>query len=192
MRLASFGVLVVGILLGVLLRHFVFDGSPIEKHSAPLTMQPPSAGAPVDLAAQRLDTLERELRRLQFASDAGGPSMAAVRATEAPALRDAAAQRLADFERESIDSIWASRMRAEIDKALLELETSGTVHFRSSVECRSSKCVARLTWPDFKTARNEYMLADTPSLECARSLHFDEPRDVEVPFEAKLMFECRR
>lgn len=201
MRIASLGVLVVGILIGGVLRHFVFDAAPNEQRatsneqlSAPAISEQQRSSGRFDATAQRLDALERELKRLQLAADAG-VTVQPVRppaAAEGLALKDAAEQRLAQFERESVDTTWAPRMRGEIDKALAEIEASGSVHFRSSVECRSSRCLARLTWPDFKTARDEYMLADTPSLECARSLHLDEPRDVEAPFEAKLMFECKR
>ena len=155
----------------------------------------------VGVVGARLDRLEAEILR-DRTQDAGSPPSVAPRLdsqlvenTGASSLKVWVQRRdeqLVAFEREAVDPVWAPAMSAEIDEALSSLAKSEGVHFRSSVECRNSTCVARLSWPDFKTARAEYMLADTPSMKCARSLLLDEPTDAEAPFEAKLIYTCMK
>ncbi len=101
-------------------------------------------------------------------------------------------QELGAFESQATDPSWAPHMTAQIQSGLARIIEGGHLHATSSVECRSSMCRARVTWPDYKTAQREYLYADSSEPGCARQLMLYEPADPGAAYTASLVVKCNR
>ena len=91
------------------------------------------------------------------------------------------------FQSQSVDHSWAkereSALTEYIDRDLSELE--GFSH--SEVECRSSKCLATVTWEDYGSATATVgKAADLTKGECATSVFMPPPDDTSGSYTHKI------
>lgn len=91
-----------------------------------------------------------------------------------------------DFAEEARDSSWASTAERDVSDGLAQIVVpfGGSV---SEVECRSSRCQARLSWPDGANVEELSMFAlhrSHKAMNCARHMRVNDTEDTT------LMFEC--
>jgi hypothetical protein len=167
------------------------------------TTTPSSTQRASDLGsdAQRLDARLRELEaRVQTASvPSSAPHVAEPEEPEhegAPEDRKAAFwakvdQSLKDFSAEPVDTSWSQKATAFINADLTSLAAKN--HFKvSSVECKTTSCLARVEWDSQASANQEYgqLMHHSYKTNCMRSVLLDERLQPSGKQGAMLLFEC--
>lgn len=97
------------------------------------------------------------------------------------------------FAREATDPGWAPMQRSKISDKIHERIAAKRVSLLASdVTCKTSICIAKLSWPNFQTAQRELMEADIPDEHCTRRMLLPSEPVPEGEFSAELIFECER
>lgn len=98
-------------------------------------------------------------------------------------------EQLRAHEAEPRDDGWA-RVAESSFRSDMGLVDGGAV--LRSVSCRTTTCVARLSFADYETAQNGFaaFLHARFSLNCARSIVLPEPDDKSSPYDASLFLDC--
>ena len=204
-------VLAVGVLVGGLGRALLsgeqislpaFDERLLDQPSTPAVTRPTVADD--DARLRRLENSFAELKRQLDSRDAG----AAVTTTapkESPALEPlpsaeeaerrasvAHAARLESFSSEPLDAAWAASTSSAISSELGATIRANQLQAQVSVECRTTQCVASVKWPDFETAKREFMRVDTMAVPCERHMFLAVPEREEDVYTASLVLNCVR
>lgn len=123
---------------------------------------------------------------------------AAPREDEAPVLPDreeviaqlrAQESALLDaHSREPTDPVWRAESETRIAEELGRLESSALFEVRS-VECRSSSCIAEVSWQDPEQVRiGQVDIVQNTFQDCERFAFIDPDRADQAPFEQKVFF----
>lgn len=103
------------------------------------------------------------------------------------------ARRIAEYEREPIDPVWA---RQTSDLLTTDLRTVADENDFTLVttSCKTNLCMAELEWPNFSAAEETYTeLAHWQyKANCGREILLPKPLDPSRPYMAKLIFDCTR
>ena len=100
---------------------------------------------------------------------------------------------VARHEREPRDSLWAIQTEQVLKNLLTELAKRGSFQI-TSVDCRTSSCVAylrsasfqdaRMAWPSVVNARND--------LKCDTEVTLNEPQPGESTFDFSVVYDCSK
>jgi hypothetical protein len=146
----------------------------------------------------RIALLEKRVQALAVsAADAGGPAAPAPKPEEDREMRtqrflEEHARFLAQHDAERRDGAWASNEERSVQATLGDLsETMKRAFSLESVDCRTSTCVAALTWPSETAARAGLhdLLVGSAAAGCAREIAYPSATG-EGPYRASLVLDC--
>lgn len=168
---------------------------PSALHAPPFPMfTPPAEPRSADLAAieRRLQGLEaQEPRRSGEAATSepeGAPPDLEEARREARRLHDELLQRHRD---EPVDRGWSGQAETLLRSDLGALAEGRSYHL-TSLECKTSSCVATLEWPSYATAPQEAVgvIAAPHHVNCATSVWTPPPDDPATSYRAEVFFDC--
>jgi hypothetical protein len=162
------------------------------------------APAPGDLAAsqdstlRRIAELEMKLAQLQAPATATAPLASA--AVEKPPIdyeearhnqlqQHAAALRA--HEEEPVDPRWSRQARSDFAQDLAAGEKD--LQFKvKDVDCRTTTCVATLTFDSYSAARRHWLgiMALPTKNNCTREVTLGDPSDPAAAFDTSFVFDC--
>lgn len=150
--------------------------------------------------ARRLAALEEQMQGLSERADEAGesPTEADLAAREEEQRRAAVEElqaKIALHRREPVDAAWADAARDSLKDEITALSAGGDHGALGGVECRSTSCLATVSFPSYEAAREgfgRYVMA-MYDVRCARTAALDEPEDPSAPYEVKLLLNgCAR
>jgi hypothetical protein len=149
---------------------------------------------------QEIATLRDEKGASDEAVEAAEPSTPAeVRAERQAQMTQASAEfqvKVAHHRVEPMDPSWAEPAARAFETEIRTLTGDGTrPEELAKVDCRSSSCVATISFPSYQAARNGFARYATGAYEipCARSAVLDEPQDLTAPYDVDILFsQCQR
>jgi hypothetical protein len=173
------------------------------QRAAVLVAAPPSveAPAPAAAAAPAPDlTLSNRVAALERARTVTVPAAPAATAAEgrqetpdeahARTLQMKAA-RDTEFEHEALDGAWARGTQKAFREDLQRLGASIGGEL-TDVECRTTRCRAKVTWPSYAAASKKWdaLLHASYQVNCGRQVFIPTPDDVNASYEATAFFDC--
>ena len=158
---------------------------------------------PVVVELQETPHLEARLRELErraqaAASAAASPQERPVEAEQESTLEERKAefelkirQSLDAFRAEPVDSAWSRKTSALINSDLASLSADRQFNV-VSMECRTTNCLARLTWKTTDEATRDYreLMHHRYAANCTRSILLDDEPDSFGEQKGMLFFEC--
>lgn len=94
-----------------------------------------------------------------------------------------------DFERESVDADWAARWESTLDTQVQQFLGELPGFDSASVECRSTKCLATVTWDDYASARTRLTEAMRVTHGmCSTAVFVPPPDDTSRSYSHKIRF----
>ncbi len=158
--------------------------------------QPVITRAPRDV--QRIAELEQKLaaaKRPEQSGDAhrvGPPDLV----EEKRIMDDRFRARLTGHDQEPIDPSWAPHAEGEYRNDLAEVneQLRGSQKFDvHDVRCRTNTCVARVEWPSYDEAYDNYarVLHHRYKQNCAREIVLVDEARAGQPYSANVLFDCK-
>ncbi|HJL19404.1 MAG TPA: hypothetical protein RMH99_27305 [Sandaracinaceae bacterium LLY-WYZ-13_1] len=166
---------------------------------APAATADPQAGEEAARATERLghgrEGRARPGAHAGAGPDAGaGPAVPRFPSEAVREVRASVARRMEDFRSESIDPEWArestTRLRGDLREAV-----RGTEGELVGLECRTSTCVATVSWPTYGLAFRSYrhLLIQPYRVSCRRSMSVPPPEEERGgAYEAHMFLDCDR
>jgi hypothetical protein len=150
------------------------------------------------IAAQRteLDNMESRIAALDRAH-ASSPLARSTEATHSATASDAGSEAgrfegaLASHSQEPIDGAWARQTEGAFTADLTGLMKK--VHGQlDSVDCRSSTCVAGLSFDTYSAARKASfgIVGNRYAENCVKTIFVPQPEDPSSPYQARVLFDC--
>ena len=98
---------------------------------------------------------------------------------------------LGDHYRDAIDPHWARSAQRQFHDDLSAWESRLGFETKA-VDCRTTSCVATLSFTNYQTARASWMRVLTLpyGVNCTREVTLDEPTEDGRPFETTVVFDC--
>jgi hypothetical protein len=165
----------------------------------------PGPGSQVGSAAVtgRLAALEERVEELSAEHGAGADEAAvdtpeAIQEAREEDERRAAEEfraKLEAYRHEPVDAEWARSARARLAAGMAALSADEAHGVIGDVDCKSTSCLANVTFPSYEAARNEFGRYVTAfyDVPCARTAVLDEPDDPAAPFQVQVLFgSCAR
>jgi len=174
------------------------------EHVASRPASPQIVTVPVPATTREVDLrpIEERLARLEDASrplmhqdtppaEPPDPSPTAYMDRERERGQQAASSREEEHNREERDPIWSARANADFGSDLAGLGASHQLRVES-VDCRSRSCFAYVNWPTFREARasTSDLLHHDYRQNCARLVYLPPPENPDVPYRARVDFNC--
>jgi hypothetical protein len=94
------------------------------------------------------------------------------------------------YREEHADPKWATAAAASIRDTLNEIAKRGTFAV-DGVDCKTTMCMAKFTWPSYQAARREFpRVLALKKVRCATEINVPPPAKEDGPYEATLMLDC--
>jgi hypothetical protein len=152
----------------------------------------PLRDARVRLSDERLAAMERRMAELESRDAGATRADPPERATGVDPAVEHHVAAIAAHEAARRDERWAPRQERELTTRLAEIQGRGLPFSVASVDCRTSTCVARLRWPDEKSAHlgvRDFM-RETIALRCAREVYIPPATPGSTGHEMSMHLDC--
>lgn len=102
-------------------------------------------------------------------------------------------ERLAAHEREPVDQLWAREAQIAYESDLRKVARDAEFHL-DHVDCRSTSCVAHVSFASFAAARGsmQSIVLSRWTLNCAKEMNLDPATDGSSEYTTSIYFDCAR
>lgn len=174
--------------------------APGDKRSQEVTPSVDHAVNADDGYEMRFRQLERQIANTGTVDPTSGPVPPAVgfsaesmekNKREHLALHEAAIQ---SHLQDGHDPRWSRDANAKIEATLQKVNSEGAHVSVEDVDCRMTSCLAKLTWPDYKTAVQEYfaVLHNPVGMNCSIEMSLPPPEKLESSYATTAVYDCHQ